>query len=199
MMIIILSWSLFFAFHSLLATNEVKAKCRKYFPSLYQYYRLLYNIVAILWLVCLLLAQLPAQQLLQATYFQHPVLRSVGIAVLLCGIWVGIKAFGKYDMAEFIGTRQLQQNPVTQAPQHEILQTNGWNSVVRHPLYFGTILLIIGTFLALPNPHTLAFLLSIIFYLPFGIYFEEKKLIKQFGNSYLLYRKKVKCLIPYII
>ncbi len=39
-------------------------------------------------------------------------------------------------------------------------------------------------------------LISLFVYLPFGIWLEEKKLIRHFGQAYLDYRQKVPALFP---
>ena len=39
----------------------------------------------------------------------------------------------------------------------------------------------------------------VFLYLPFGIYWEEQKLILHFGKAYLDYKKSVKALIPKIL
>ena len=81
-------------------------------------------------------------------------------------------------------------------PNHSQLSTQGFNALVRHPLYLGLLLLLLGWFLISPGLLVLVLLGSVLVYLPFGIYFEELKLKRQFGQAYLDYTKRVKCLIP---
>ncbi len=80
---------------------------------------------------------------------------------------------------------------------HELI-TSGPYAYVRHPIYTGLSLMILGVVLYI---NTLA---SIIFFILFffGAYFKAKKeerlLISHFSDRYLEYMKKVKALIPYI-
>jgi protein-S-isoprenylcysteine O-methyltransferase Ste14 len=66
----------------------------------------------------------------------------------------------------------------------------------RHPIYSGTILIVVGFFLFIPTVATLLSTLCILSYLPIGIYLEEKKLLLEFGDSYAQYQSEVPALIP---
>jgi protein-S-isoprenylcysteine O-methyltransferase Ste14 len=67
--------------------------------------------------------------------------------------------------------------------------------VVRHPLY-STGLLILWCFPIL-TAGTLAFDAAITLYILIGSELEERRLILEFGDAYLRYRKKVARLIPF--
>ncbi|MEX2512120.1 MAG: hypothetical protein WD398_04375 [Cyclobacteriaceae bacterium] len=66
-------------------------------------------------------------------------------------------------------------------------------------LYAGLILIFIGYFLYIPSLSSLIHLLGLLAYLPFGIDYEEKKLMEIYGAEYREYRSKVPPLIPRII
>jgi protein-S-isoprenylcysteine O-methyltransferase Ste14 len=53
-----------------------------------------------------------------------------------------------------------------------------------------------GYFLTLPLPSTLLMVVVLSLYIRIGIYFEEQKLIQEFGEQYETYRKKVPMLWP---
>lgn len=77
------------------------------------------------------------------------------------------------------------------------LITEGPYSMVRHPLYFFSLLGAIGIGLASENILVLA--LIIVFYLlyyPFTILAEETKLADKFGQTYTEYKKRVPRFIP---
>ena len=76
------------------------------------------------------------------------------------------------------------------------LKKDGILGYVRHPIYTGTILVILGFFLFIPNLPTLVSCMCMLLYLPIGIYLEEKKLIALYGSAYLEYRDKVPALFP---
>jgi protein-S-isoprenylcysteine O-methyltransferase Ste14 len=80
--------------------------------------------------------------------------------------------------------------------KHELI-TSGPYAYVRHPIYAGLILMVLGVVLYI---NTLAFTIFFILFV-FGAYYKAKKeerlLVSHFGDSYLEYKKKVKSLIPY--
>jgi len=78
----------------------------------------------------------------------------------------------------------------------DTLEVKGILSRVRHPLYSATILMVEGFVFFLPNWTSVVMLCCTLAYLAIGIYLEEQKLIKTFGEKYLKYRRKVPMLIP---
>jgi protein-S-isoprenylcysteine O-methyltransferase Ste14 len=79
------------------------------------------------------------------------------------------------------------------------LETTGIHALVRHPLYTVTIAFVWSLFLWQPLLSNLISCICITLYTRIGIYFEEKKLIKQFGKDYQLYQVSVPMLIPKFI
>jgi protein-S-isoprenylcysteine O-methyltransferase Ste14 len=78
------------------------------------------------------------------------------------------------------------------------LVIEGLNRYVRHPLYAGTILIVLGLVVFLPTMTNLIVFILILIYTLIGIKLEEKKLVEQFGQEYEDYRKNVPMLIPKI-
>lgn len=117
------------------------------------------------------------------------------MVIIALGIALAAISFKNYNIKEFIG---LASEDITH-PLKVKLKVTGLNQWVRHPLYFATIILLAGWFLLSPSASNAIFILVTLVYLPFGIYWEEKKLIRIFGEEYILYKKRVKCLIPYLI
>ena len=74
--------------------------------------------------------------------------------------------------------------------------TSGVFSIVRHPIYLGSILLYLGfILLSLSLLSALVWILIIVFYYMISRY-EEKLLIQRFGSAYEEYKKKVPMLFP---
>jgi protein-S-isoprenylcysteine O-methyltransferase Ste14 len=76
------------------------------------------------------------------------------------------------------------------------LELGGLNRYVRHPLYFGTLLFVWGLFFVFPFLNSLLACIVITLYTVLGAVLEEKKLIKQFGEQYVLYKEQVPMLVP---
>ena len=76
------------------------------------------------------------------------------------------------------------------------LKIDGIHRYMRHPLYSGTILFVCGLFFIFPYLNNFIAVALLILYVLIGIYFEEKKLIREFGPQYQDYILKVPMLVP---
>ncbi|HFA47532.1 MAG TPA: isoprenylcysteine carboxylmethyltransferase family protein [Bacteroidetes bacterium] len=185
-----LALAAYFALHSIMAANSVK----KFLTASIikeRYYRLFFNAVASLLLVAILYFYFLVEKevLLKNDWLALP-----GVLLVLAGLYWLLKAMESYDTSEFLGTYQSKHG---KAPEHISLNTSGLNGRVRHPLYFGTLLVIWGGFLLLPNNASLSVAVVSTVYVVIGSLLEEQKLEQQFGEAYRLYRRQVPMLIPF--
>ena len=184
-------WLFYFTLHSGLASNSLKNKIYQIFPRSQRYYRICFNLFAFFSLLPLLLYSLNLEDQL---LFHSQSIEVIGFVFISLGaivLWISFKSF---NQAEFLGIEQLQE---VQKPAK--LMQDGLYKMVRHPLYFGTILLFIGLFCLIPTTKLLLINAIVFGYLLVGSWLEEKKLIVQFGQEYIDYKKKVKGLIPFIV
>ncbi len=176
-------WVGFYTLHSLLAANKVK-KALGLNPKIY---RLVYSLFSTFSLGVILLygASLTSPLFL----YPNPISFGLGLLTATYGIFIIKRAFRNYSFREFMG---FKKETVAE------LKTTGLQARMRHPLYTGTILLVVGY--ALFNPLIVNFisLLALSIYLPFGIRYEEKKLIRIFGDQYIEYKNSVPALFPKI-
>ena len=80
--------------------------------------------------------------------------------------------------------------------EHQLI-TKGIYKYIRHPMYLGTILALLGPFLAFRS--IIMLILTMVFYIVLIIKRmakEEKMLIDAFGEEYISYMKQTKRLIP---
>jgi protein-S-isoprenylcysteine O-methyltransferase Ste14 len=178
---LISGWLIYFFVHSFLASLRVKKYFSETFPQLYSYYRILYNVIAILGLGVLLVFSLPLTSLATNTLLGS-VITSIGFILI-------ILAFRAFNLREFLGF---------QAETQSELVVSGMYRFVRHPLYFGTMIFIAGLYLLLPSDIMLSVLVISYVYIWIGSRLEERKLRALFGESYKAYSQKVKSLIPYV-
>jgi protein-S-isoprenylcysteine O-methyltransferase Ste14 len=97
-------------------------------------------------------------------------------------------AFKSYDTMAFLGLGSLSKE--------EEFKTDGLLKYVRHPVYSASILILTGYFLFDPKWSTLISVSMLILYFIVGSRFEERKLIRQFGEKYIEYKRKTPMLIP---
>lgn len=197
-LIVFIAWAFFYALHSFMAHNSVKAFVQNKTKQYYRFYRLGFNLISVLLSIVLFYYQfsLPAEQFAN----MPQVVSTIGLIVYAFGFVVLFMAFKAFNKAEFIGLQQLKQPPKPNQPENQETQLikTGLYAYVRHPLYFGLVLLLIGTLLRVPTYPTLAFVAASFIYLPIGVYLEEQKLIAEFGDAYKQYQKEVKSFIPFI-
>jgi protein-S-isoprenylcysteine O-methyltransferase Ste14 len=77
------------------------------------------------------------------------------------------------------------------------LKTDGIYERIRHPSYLGMLLVIIGFASAMYSLSSfIVLVIPVIIAVIYRISIEEKVLIKEFGDSYILYMKSTKKIIP---
>jgi len=189
---LVLLWLVYFVMHSVLASQKVKKYFEKRMGDAFRYYRLLYNFIAVIGLLGILLynAFISSHVLLLAGWL--PLVKFIGLTLAIWGVLMLRLAFKKYSLKEFLGITQARKETNTD----EKLQTGGILQYVRHPIYSGTLLLIWGFWLFSP---TLAHLISTVcisIYVLIGMRLEEAKLIAAFGDTYRQYKKSVPALLP---
>jgi len=179
-------WVIYFFIHSLFASYYMKDKFKK-IQWFYPYYRIVYSFLAIAGLFILLAynGSIKSPELINKSRFVN----YISLMISATGTIIISRTFKSYSFREFIGL----------APEkNSRLKTSGILSYVRHPIYSGTILIIVGFWLFYPTVASLVTAIAILGYLPIGIWFEEKKLIHEHGDEYRDYRKKVPAVIPRI-
>jgi methanethiol S-methyltransferase len=184
-------WMLFFAVHSIMASSQVKKKIDQINQIYKAYYRLAFNIVSFLLLVPVIYSyqQTPTRFMFASTTLYDV----VGSLIVLAGIYIAIAGFKNYRADEFIGTYQIKNNHDFHPAK---LSRNSWNGVVRHPMYFGSILLVAGILLLIPTIKLGITGVLIVGYLYIGTLWEEKKLVSEFDAAYKEYKREVSMLIP---
>ncbi|SHN20346.1 Protein-S-isoprenylcysteine O-methyltransferase Ste14 [Cyclobacterium lianum] len=115
----------------------------------------------------------------------------LGFMLATFGTIIAAKSMKQVELSRFLGLK-----PHDDLRETEPLIKTGWYQYMRHPLYAGLILIFAGYLFYVPNMASLIHLLALLSYLPFGIYYEEKKLREQYGEKYVRYQNKVPPLIP---
>ena len=181
---LVVGWIGYFILHSVLAIRQVKAFALSWGISA-QIYRLIYNFVGAITLIPVFL--LSSQ--IESKYVLLPgnALKISGLILAGAGVVLLKKSFRVYDTRSFLGLAPMKQ---------EAFRTDGFLKYVRHPMYSTIILILIGYFMYNPKWSALVSVVMIIIYFVVGGYFEERKLIREFGDQYIQYKKRTPMLIP---
>jgi len=191
--LILLAVLLYGLIHSWLASLGIKALVRRWLGAFSErVYRLAYNIFAGLTLlpVLALPAILPDRGIYTIPFpWALLTLAIQGLAAL--ALVAGLLQTGVWS---FLGLRQLL-SPLDGEPSE--LVVSGLYRWVRHPLYAAGLVFIWLTPRMTYN--SLALILGLSIYLVIGAFFEERKLVRDYGSAYERYRRNTPMLIPGLI
>jgi protein-S-isoprenylcysteine O-methyltransferase Ste14 len=178
--------------HSILASLKLQTHARKWIgPATDRWFRLTYNFIAVFTLLPILfLPLLLVDKEIYTIRFPWVILTLFIQVVAVIVLLVGLRQTG---ITSFIGLRQLFHPKDTNPPR---LVTNGLYRYLRHPLYTAGLVLI--WLLPILSWNLLALNIGLTAYIFIGAYFEERKLLLEFGEAYAEYRRNTPMLIPRI-
>ena len=189
---LILSVFLWGMLHSILASHPAKNLARHWLGERFmRFYRLAYNLFAgFSFIPVLLLAARLPQHALYRVPWPWAIWLYAGQFLALAALVAG---FLQTDPWEFLGLRQLKE---TGEVRRATLVTAGLYRHVRHPLYTSGLAFI----WLLPVMTTTLLMLNIglTLYIIIGAIFEERKLQREFGQSYSDYAAVTPMLIPFL-
>jgi protein-S-isoprenylcysteine O-methyltransferase Ste14 len=112
--------------------------------------------------------------------------------LVICAFGIAFAIWARITLGE-----NWSANPVELKKEHKLIITGPYK-LVRHPIYSGVILGLLGTTIANLQLRILILFLLVTFGMILRSKMEEKLMSKQFGDDYLEYKKKSKFLIPKI-
>lgn len=174
--------------HSIMASLGFKDSLRRMFGNGFmRMYRLFYNIFSMISFVPILylMTELPAPNMYQVPMpWNYLMLAGQGISVILLFV-----AVLQMDILSFVGLRQLFEEEKTGK-----LTTEGFYRFMRHPLYtFGLLILWLSPSVTV---NSFVIYIALTIYIFVGAYFEERKLLREFGQEYAQYQSVTPMLIP---
>lgn len=127
---------------------------------------------------------------------ENPIIYFALIGFSLVGVSIVLLSSFLIDHFELFGLQQVYRNHRNEPMPEVAFQKNSLYKMVRHPLQLGIVILMVSTpYLTVGH---LLFAATMIGYIFVGLYFEEKALVRQFGDSYRRYQAEVPMLIPFI-
>ncbi len=86
---------------------------------------------------------------------------------------------------------------VTVKQNHELIRTGPY-AWVRHPIYTGITIAVIGTVIFDGELRSIILFVAILLALTHKMKIEEQFMTEQFGSEYARYRQKTKALVPFL-
>ena len=117
-----------------------------------------------------------------------PIAASVGVVV--CALGIGIAIWGRTYIGRNWGP------PMSLREGHELV-TSGPYAFVRHPIYTGILVAVVGTVLVEWFPWILL-LAAFFVYFVYAAKVEERSMTGRFPNEYPNYMNRTKMLIPFL-
>lgn len=196
-LIIFLLFASYSLLHSILASNRVKESFKKKFGSLIAFYRLGFNLFSISSLY--LIYELSPKPHLIMYDLSNPfdlLVLIPQIAALFGLFW----SFNYICVKEFLGLSQIKRyfnkSYSSELDEELTLTIGGPYRYSRHPIYFFSIIFLM--FRPTMDLFYLTFFLLIVAYFYIGSLYEEKKLVRNFGDVYIRYQNSVSRIFPKI-
>lgn len=196
-LIIFLLFSVYAWIHSVLASNRVKKTIKNNLGNLIAFYRLCYNLFAVVSLYFIYELSPKPHVIIYDLPKPYDVLILIPQFTALIGI---LWSFKYICIREFLGINQIerymQKRYSSDLDEDLTLKIGGPYKYSRHPIYFFSIMFLL--FRPTMDLFYLTFFLLIVAYFYIGSYYEEKKLVKSFGEVYTNYQKSVSQIFPSI-
>ena len=185
-------WAAWCVVHSLLIVPSIKLKMAHLLGSRMRFYRIFYNLVAIVTAAPLVYLEYARRGPLLFAW--EGGLRPVRFLMLALAVFLFASGARHYDGLRMLGLRQLKEGDRCSLAQEGCrLETGGILGVIRHPWYAGGIVLL---WMREVDAAGLAVNLVLTAYLLLGAWLEERKLEAIFGQAYRRYRKQVSAFFP---
>ncbi|RLD07677.1 MAG: hypothetical protein DRI32_00480 [Chloroflexi bacterium] len=187
---LILSVILWGLIHSVMASLTFRAKLTNWLGAGgMRFYRLFFNIFSVITLVPVLwLAKVLPDSMLYT--IQRPWFYLMLFGQALAAI-VEVVGLFQTDVWEFAGLRQIISPRVEDESR---LVVKGLYQYMRHPLYTFGLLFIWLT--PVMSANMLVLYISMTVYILIGAHFEERKLLREFGEDYARYKENTPMLLP---
>jgi protein-S-isoprenylcysteine O-methyltransferase Ste14 len=112
-----------------------------------------------------------------------------GLGLAICG--VGLSIWARLILGEnWSNFPSLKQN-------HALIMTGPYR-LVRHPIYTGLLIALLGSALQYGLVRSFLAVLTCVVGLYLKVSVEEEFMVQRFGEAYLRYRKNVSALVPYV-
>ncbi len=194
-LLIAMMWIAYCLFHSFLISTSFTNLMTRLLKNYYAFYRIFFVSISLVLLIPLISYTDQLDNNIIITY--DPPLNIVRYILILGSLLMFFWAFFfDYDSLSFFGIRQiLNFGKIKKINPSEELKKDGLLGVVRHPMYFALIV-----YLWCQTFTVAGIIVNIVLtiYIIMGTILEERKLVSEFGDTYVKYQQEVPMLIPFI-
>ena len=195
-LIIILLFAAFSVSHTWLASIKLKESLALKLGNKIAFYRLFYNVSSIVIFYAFYAIAPKPDMIVYDLHFPFDIITFALQVLSLAGL---IWAARSVSLKEFSGIAQIERYlkgtyNTGDLDEKLVLKIEGAFKFVRHPIYFFSIL-----FLGLRPAMNLFYLIMficIVIYFYIGSFYEERKLVRFFGDEYREYQKKTPRIFP---
>lgn len=192
--ILSLVWAGYCAVHSYLISIGFTNILARLLKNYYAFYRLFYVLFSFVTLVLVINYTSTVDNEIIITYAPPwSIIRyALMWGALLMFFWA---FFFNYDSLSFFGIRQiLHFGKAKNINPSEGLKKNGLLGITRHPMYLALIIYLLSQNFRMAD---IVVNIVLIIYVIIGTKLEEKKLVLEFGDTYIKYQQEVPMLIPF--
>ena len=187
-------WIGYCALHSYLISIGFTNLMIRLLKNYYAFYRIFYILISLILLIPLINFTAQSDTRIIITYeYPWSIIRYIIISgALLMFFWA---FFFNYDSLSFFGVRQMLnfgKKKENNSPGG--IKRNGLLGIIRHPMYFALIL-----YLWCQTFRVTDIVINVVLtiYVIIGTKLEERKLVLEFGDTYIKYQQEVPMLIPF--
>lgn len=187
-------WIAYVLLHSFLVSTSFTNLLNRLLKNYYAFYRIFFVAFSLALLIPLIRYTDQFDSNIIITY--SPALNAVRYVLLLGALSMFFWAFFiDYDSLSFFGIRQiLNFGKEKKINPTEDLKRTGLLGVVRHPMYFALIIALWCDTFTMAGIMVNTILTA---YVIMGTILEERKLVLEFGDTYVKYQQEVPMLIPF--
>jgi protein-S-isoprenylcysteine O-methyltransferase Ste14 len=190
---VVLLWILWCVLHSFLIATTVTDYLKNKLGDGYRFYRLFYNVAALVTVLPLTYYSVSVD--LAPIFHWQGSFAVAKYFLLATSLYLFIAGARHYNMSQFLGVRQIKTGETNSTlSKCDAFDTTGILSAIRHPWYLAGIMIVWTRDISLP-----ALLNNIVIttYFVIGAILEERKLVREFGEKYEEYQKRVSMFLPY--
>jgi methanethiol S-methyltransferase len=186
-------WVLWCALHSTLISITLTEYMKRMLGSGFRFYRLFFNAVSVATLIPLVYYSRMIRE--TPVFCWEGPLRIIQLLLFAAAIYLFVAGGRHYSWAQFCGIAQIREGKADGSLcDCDTFVVSGIHRIIRHPWYLAGMMIF---WVENQSVSTILINLTISLYFVVGSFLEERKLVREFGDSYREYQRTVSMLFPW--